>query len=110
MQMNDDLETLRDRVRAARASAREIADGSNALIGEAAAFRRYVLATRTASENLRAGDLVKRCAWCGCHNFGDDWTETDATPRFVARMHPSELSHTICPCCADGLRREGKSL
>jgi hypothetical protein len=109
MEMSDARERLNARVRAARDSAHEIAGDSRALIGAATALRRYALASRTASENLRARDLVTRCAWCGRHNLGGDWTEPEATPRFVANLHSSELSHTICPDCVDELRRDGKS-
>ena len=59
----------------------------------------YDLSAReTLAELQRLRQLLSMCAWCKKINSSDSWMTAD---QYLAKAHPRQLSHGICPTCAE---------
>ena len=110
MEPEGDLETaLRRRARGVAVRAALVRRARQAVATAEAAVAR----ARVVNDGLRLArdsqELMRRCAWCSRVALGGAWIDAEEAERLVGRRRTPEVSHTICPDCAERLVREHKS-
>jgi hypothetical protein len=53
--------------------------------------------------------MLRRCAWCGRFDLGEQWVPAEEAPAFVWTLLDRRATHGICESCLGRLERERRN-